>query len=111
MRAMSECAKWDSCSLKGGAAVFDAAFASHGRDGGGRRRAHVWRVRGESGNAQRMGRVLENGALIWRVFAASFNFFAIRTENGYQTGTTPPPETVGAKILEKWYMVQMQYFN
>ena len=51
MRAMSECAKWNSCSLKGGAGVFDAAFASHGRDGGGEE------ARGESGNAQRMGRV------------------------------------------------------
>jgi hypothetical protein len=31
MRAMSECAKWesDSCSVTGGVAVFGAAFARH----------------------------------------------------------------------------------
>lgn len=105
MRAMSECAKWNSCSLKGGAGVFDAAFASHGRDGGGRRRAVKVEMHKEWDG------FLENGRT--HVFAASFFFqlFAIRTENGFQTGTAPPHETVGAKILEKWYMVQMQYFN
>jgi hypothetical protein len=53
---------------------------------------------------------LENGRT--HVFAASFFFqlFAIRTENGFQTGTAPPTKRL-ERILEKWYMVQMQYFN